>query len=376
MEGARIGRVKELDSMRGLAAIAIVVYHLWLINIGLLGAAVDLFFVLSGYLITTIILANPAGERFLLAFYARRALRIWPIYYLSLFVLVAVNPWTPEPGSLEGLPYFLTFTQNLPFYWSETAPPFITAFRHTWSLAIEEQFYLVWPALLWLVGKKGLPWAAVGLVGCALTTRALNLNAWILATHCDGLAVGALLAGWLDSASHVTTKDFDRSFLLRLGLGSALFWVGAAAASKVLNLAPYPELYRIIQSTRVLSLNLAFFALVGLTVLYAGHPRMRVLRDRRLVYFGQISYGLYLYHHIVFTLWDDYARAHGIANQVGLDLLKAGVSLVIAALSYRYVEQPILALKVFFPYGGARGRADDRVAEMNPIRGAETGLSS
>ena len=167
----KIERVRELDSMRGLAAIAIVVYHLWLIQISVLGAAVDLFFVLSGYLITSILLGHPPSERFLLAFYARRALRIWPIYYLSLLFLVAINPWTPVPGSLDGLPYFLTFTQGLPYYWQDTAPAFITAFRHTWSLAIEEQFYLIWPALLWLVGKKGLPWAAMALICLAVCAR-------------------------------------------------------------------------------------------------------------------------------------------------------------------------------------------------------------
>src|SRR5438045_1329189 len=125
-------RVKELDAIRGLAALVIVFYHLFWIPIGLLGTAVDLFFVLSGYLITSILLGHPPSREFLFAFYARRGLRIWPIYYFSLLILVMINPWVSEPGSLDGLPYSLTFTQFVPYYWSDAAPAFIPAFRHTW----------------------------------------------------------------------------------------------------------------------------------------------------------------------------------------------------------------------------------------------------
>jgi peptidoglycan/LPS O-acetylase OafA/YrhL len=366
-------RVKELDSIRGLASVAIVVYHLWLINIALLGAAVDLFFVLSGYLITSILLSHPPSERFLLAFYARRGLRIWPIYYLSLLALVAINRWTPRPGSLDGLPYFLTFTQNLPCYWSANPPPFIPAFRHSWSLAIEEQFYIVWPALLWLLGRRMLPPAALALIGLSVSMRIFNFNPWVLATHCDGLALGALLAGWLNAPARSDDQNRRSRLLFDLGVGSAMYWVGAAVLAKAGGVEANPALFRVIQSTRVLSLNLVFFALVGMTVIHAGHSAVRLLRDRRVVYLGQISYGLYLYHHIVFILWDDFAAKHGLAGNVGYDLAKVGVSFAIAALSYRYVERPILALKELFPYGQPTARLADRTAGLTTIRGAASG---
>jgi|SRR5208337_344905 len=125
-------RVKELDSIRGLASLAIVIYHLWLSNIGLLGAAVDLFFattrntarnakipgqkarilscmsgccffVLSGFLITLILFTHVMSHHFLVLFYTRRALRIWPMYYLPLSILVLLNPFMPGPGSLKSL---------------------------------------------------------------------------------------------------------------------------------------------------------------------------------------------------------------------------------------------------------------------------------
>ena len=88
---ATMQRVKELDSIRGLAALTIVIYHLWFPAVGVFGLAVDLFFVLSGYLITTIILDNALTEGFLFSFYVRRSLRIWPVYYLTLAAVVLMQ---------------------------------------------------------------------------------------------------------------------------------------------------------------------------------------------------------------------------------------------------------------------------------------------
>jgi peptidoglycan/LPS O-acetylase OafA/YrhL len=343
-------RVKELDSIRGLASLAIVVYHLWLTHIGLLGAAVDLFFVLSGFLITSILLNNPMDHRFLVSFYARRALRIWPIYYLSLLTLVLINPLTAEPGSLDGLPYFATFTQNITYYWSDSAPAFIPAFRHTWSVAIEEQFYLFWPALLWLVGRKGLPLVTVGLIGLAVTTRALEFNRWILATHCDGLALGSLLASWFVSPAQGAPDRDNRSCLLPLGLGAATFWLGGSVALRFAPPAWQAGLQSTMQSFRFFSLNLVFFALVGLIARHAGHPWLRILRHRWLVYLGQISYGTYLYHHIIFMLWDNVAVRWRLENHLGYDLAKVAASFAIAALTWRFVERPLLLLKDRFRY--------------------------
>ena len=341
-------RVKELDSIRGLASLAIVVYHLWLSNIGLLGAAVDLFFVLSGFLITSILLTHVMSHRFLVSFYARRALRIWPIYYLSLMILVLLNPFASGPGSLDGLPYFATFTQNITYYWSDSTPAFIPAFRHTWSVAIEEQFYVFWPALLWVVGRRGITLATMCLIAVAVTTRILQFNSWILITHCDGLALGALLAHWSVPAAQGESRREPR--FLTLGLASGGFWVGGAVA---LRLAPptwQAGLLIPVQSFRLLSLNLAFFAFVGLTTRFSGHPRIGILRHPWLVYLGKISYGLYLYHHIVFMLWDDYAARMGIVNHLGIDVAKIAVSVAIAAISWRFVEQPLMSLKDRFGY--------------------------
>src|SRR4051812_9144594 len=110
-------RVPELDALRAFAAGIVLLFHLRPEGFVFGWTGVDLFFVLSGYLITTIILQHQAAPGFLRNFYVRRGLRIWPLYYLTLFGLVALNPFLPRPQPMAGLPYYLTYTQNVPSYW-------------------------------------------------------------------------------------------------------------------------------------------------------------------------------------------------------------------------------------------------------------------
>ncbi|HKI18261.1 MAG TPA: acyltransferase, partial [Isosphaeraceae bacterium] len=111
-------RVRELDALRGLACLLILVYHLMPHRVPGGWAGVDLFFILSGFLITSIILKSFHERHFLAHFYVRRGLRIWPVYYLTVLLLAAATPILPRPYDLGGLPYLLTYTQNVPLYWS------------------------------------------------------------------------------------------------------------------------------------------------------------------------------------------------------------------------------------------------------------------
>src|SRR5262249_10417329 len=119
-------RVPELDGLRGFAGILVVAHHLWPEVLFFGWAAVDLFFVLSGYLITRIILEN-GGPGFLWTFYARRSLRIWPIYYISILVLLTCTQ--PEPGAV---PFYLLYIQNIPHYWGGHMPVW-HEFVHSWT---------------------------------------------------------------------------------------------------------------------------------------------------------------------------------------------------------------------------------------------------
>jgi peptidoglycan/LPS O-acetylase OafA/YrhL len=364
-------RIKELDSIRGLAALMIVFYHLWFQSIAVLGNAVDLFFVLSGYLITTIILTNALTDRFLISFYLRRGLRIWPIYYLTLLAMVLVWPFLPPCGNLDDLPYYLTFTQEVPRYKPAVGPSFPSAFRHTWTLAIEEQFYLIWPPLLWWLGKRRLPAVALSLVAVGVTSRALNLSAFILPTHCDALALGGLLAGLLaERADSADSWRYHHRRLAAVGLGATVIWVAAMVAPRFLNpIWPGAVPDVVVYIIKPLAVGLMCFSLVGEIVLRAGHTRLRWLRDPRLVYLGTISYGIYLYHHFIFEICKYIEIRSGWESHVLLDLVKLAASVGIAALSWRYVERPILAMKSRFGYSEA---APSRF-EVHDIRAAEAG---
>ena len=113
-------RIPELDGLRGLAALAVLLAHLGEGRWPLVGwgwTAVNLFFVLSGYLITGIVLREGHAPGFWRAFYARRVLRIWPVYFGTIAAILAVGPLVGRPAATAGLPSYLTFTQNVPRYW-------------------------------------------------------------------------------------------------------------------------------------------------------------------------------------------------------------------------------------------------------------------
>jgi peptidoglycan/LPS O-acetylase OafA/YrhL len=123
-------RIAELDGLRGLAAVTVVAYHIFIFRLPWGWAAVDIFFVLSGYLITAIVLKHGQSWAFLPAFYARRGLRIWPIYYLLIMILALRGL-----DDAAALPYYLTYTQQVPCYWGCEMPLWLLM-QHTWTLAL------------------------------------------------------------------------------------------------------------------------------------------------------------------------------------------------------------------------------------------------
>ena len=328
-------RIVELDALRGLAAAAIVAFHLWFPGRPILGTAVDLFFVLSGYLITGIILRRMDDPGFLGHFYFRRALRIWPIYYLSLLALVLIHQVAPGMVPIEGLGYFLTYTQNVPNYWRSPGPHFFSGFQHTWTLALEEQFYILWPIALVALGRRSVVPLALALIAAAIAARAGGVSRWVLLTRCDGLALGGLLAVSLGSTA--PGRVDPRRWLGAVAAGSACYLAVAGRLSATWGVPADLAL-----SLRMFAINALYAGAIGLVVVGSGSRWLLPLRDARLAWLGRLSYGLYLYHYIIVGLVDGVADRNGIAHGLGLDAVKLAASLGAAAASWHFLELPLL----------------------------------
>jgi peptidoglycan/LPS O-acetylase OafA/YrhL len=346
------GRLAELDALRGVAVTMVCGCHLWpnstLFEWGWSG--VDLFFVLSGYLITDIILKNGREPGFLRAFYARRTLRIWPIYYLTLFAVALVAPGLSRSrGWVEtGFVYYLTYTQNVFDHRIPGESLYKSWYGPTWSLALEEQFYLLWPAVVLWIPRRRLPLLIAVWIVVACGARGHGAEPATLHDRGDGLALGGLLAWILSNRAHWQARlgKYRVGFAL-VALTALLLLVMLVVIRGRRDVLAYPPA---LLSLVLLCFDLLYFGAIGLCVCAAGHPALAPLRNRWIVGLGVISYGVYLYHTPVIRVVEEGARRCGIGEHIALDVLKLALSVVAAAISWRFIEQPILALKKRFAY--------------------------
>jgi peptidoglycan/LPS O-acetylase OafA/YrhL len=338
--------IPELQGLRGTAVLAVVVYHChprlvgtWLHYPALWGwAGVNLFFVLSGFLITSILLEAREKEHYFRNFYARRALRIWPVYLLVLIVCYLNAPWfvgQPVFDAFRTAPWwaYLLFLQNL---FHLAIPP---AINQTWSLAIEEQYYLVWAPIVRFVR---LPYAlALLLVAVLMACPLIRLAHphWLTPTHTlihlDGIALGSLIALGLFSI------NLARRSWFWIGLASLL--LGIAAAATIAAGTAFLDL----------ALALAFGGAVLSCIASSGArtPLYAILGRGPLAFYGRISYGLYMIHigvFIYFGWFDLKMDPYGtIGNLVIVAFRLTMATLFASALWYGF-ESQILKLKRYF----------------------------
>ena len=343
-------RIPELDSIRGAAVLIVVVHHLylttgtrvdWVLEHGWM--AVDLFFVLSGYLITTIIITNDNNVEFFRSFYVRRSLRIWPIYYLSILALLLLTlDWSGVPQfQLRSLLHYLTFTQEAPLYWSTEFHSY-PLLGHFWSLAVEEQFYLFWPLLVVVVGRKGIIPAGLGLIALAVAARSAGYHRHLLISRCDSLAAGAILAVLTAYCQERRRKPFLIIGFATAALASLLTFVAYAV---------FVDRSIIHQDSMLMFVTPFLFGLLGIVICLQGHPLLAALRNRVLCYCGTISYGIYVYHWVIYLIFD--RAMPGTSRTLWATTLKLALSLLIAVLSWNFIERPILNLKNRFGYSRA-----------------------
>jgi peptidoglycan/LPS O-acetylase OafA/YrhL len=358
-------RMPELDTIRGIAVLLVVFFHGFGFRYGLHGLSgfpklfvaatlpgwmgVNLFFVLSGFLITGILLDTKTRADYYRRFYVRRALRILPLYYAVLLLLAVLT----RTGLVNRHASWAYLTLSF-FYLSNVTGLFGVASQYTvlWSLAVEEHFYLLWPtAVRWLSGRRV---ATAGVAICILCPilrmfyliRGYEAGAgytWLVA---DGLGLGAVLA--------VLARG-------RWGTRARMWRVAGIlfSASLLMFGAGYP--FGIFLSRRFLgvtlrgtALNLLFAGTIALALLVGTSSWKALVNRPVLQFFGEISYGVYLIHMLVFDLEDGIldrwfpnmreVTGH-FASMVLLFGIAASFTVAIAYLSRWYFEEPFLRLK-------------------------------
>lgn len=342
----------------------------WLLQVAQAGwLGVDLFFVLSGFLITGILSETRAHEHYFRNFLARRFLRIWPLYYLSLVFLLIIFPLVlptvpPQLISMQDKQaWFWLYGANWLFAsengFSQTSGGFF------WSLAVEEQFYIIWPFVVYFLKDRVLMRVSLGLLATSLMSRIVLVNMGVSTgalytmtfTHLDGLAVGSCLAVCMRSAPLVVRLFRWLPFVallaaggllaVRVADGNAFFW-SRHMATLGYTLAA------------ILFGALLVWIISGKNTF--GVDRIFVTRFMRQC--GKLSYALYLVHvpvaGVVFPLCR--RTLEQIEPLVGYDgvyllcmVLSFAVSWIAAELSWRLFENPILSLKRYFSYGTQAG---------------------
>jgi len=323
-----------------------------------------LFFVLSGFLITGLLLrgrdAVIAGEAtrgsVFRAFVIRRALRIAPIYYLVVLI-----GWAAGYGPIADLlPWHLTYTGNIALTYFHKS---LAQATHLWSLCVEEQFYLMWPVVVLFARARAVPWIALGLVMFsfayeahgAIEGRSFEETHLVLQGCMDALGLGALLA----LAGH-GPREQTRRLTERLGFyaalaGAPLFFFAQGFRYQVGLRATDLLAYRIPGD---LGLALMSLALVQLATTDRSSVLKSVLSTPPLQFVGRISYGIYLYHLFLIPI------GRKVAVSFGVDPMPRGammfwtysaISILLATVSWYAIEAPINRQKVRFPYPPSRG---------------------
>jgi peptidoglycan/LPS O-acetylase OafA/YrhL len=364
LSAVRPKRVPELDGLRAFAILPVLLHHCYPFTgtwawMGFFGEAgwmgVDLFFVLSGYLITGI-LADAVGQsHYYQNFIVRRSLRIFPLYYVCL-ILFTLAAWKDGSHWIDtkqwGIGWFVFYLGNIRASWLNQFPP-VFSFVPLWSLQVEEQFYLLYPFIVLCLPRNSL---RRFLIGCAVTAPVIRICLFLFAPgsslarntlmfcRMDGLALGGLVALLVRSPG----RRWLPARLLRngaLAMGAFALTIYTWVWLSNPDTATHP-----LMSTIGFSINAVTFAVLLALIVTAPPPRFAaLLRNPFLVYTGQIAYGLYLLHSpaswiarkLIMLLFGVEVPGHSVIS-VPVTFV---ASYVVAGLSWRYFESPILTLK-------------------------------
>jgi peptidoglycan/LPS O-acetylase OafA/YrhL len=364
--------IKSLDGIRGIAVCLVAAFHFGLFPAGWVG--VQIFFVLSGYLITSILLKEKDAPlpSYLVRFYWRRSLRIFPLYFLFLGIIAATFYVAGEPVAFaRDWPFLATYTTNFArLRDADVGPQFI----HLWSLAVEEQFYLVWPLVVYCLPTLAFKRLVVAILVAAPIARALLYVAlrdhdqeWIgrniyclPISQLDAFASGAAITIWRLHDIRSPSRWFCAALALTGLCGGAVIahqhFAYKAAIKGSFGYAMYllPD-YGFVWGyslLNVLSVTIIVAALQSDLLI------TKVLQFKPIVRMGQISYGVYVYHlPLLLAL-----SMIGLAK-LWLFVTWVAATAIVSELSFRLLETPFLRLKDFFLI--------HRVPQASPIAHSE-----
>ena len=365
-----IQHIPAIDGLRAIAVTAVIFYHLgfaWIPG-GFLG--VDLFFVISGYVITRLLLDSIArsGGLDLRGFYKARARRLLPpmvfmivvtAFYISIWAQDSVKRFlTDTPFSLTGAMNWWLVVKEQDYFEAIGRPPLL---QHTWSLAVESQFYLIWPILLLVIlkrfGKKVIPLAALAIAlfsGTALFLVSLRLDAsssvshvyFGTDTHSIGLFLGAALAvSWIPQNFKSEVSNKAQNFIDFIGV----FGLVGILGSFLLIDESSPTAYKI-----AFPLAAIFGAAIITSIVHPASRFAPILQNRVLLWIGERSYAIYLWHWVVFQITRPRVDIDG--QDWALIALRILVVLALADISLKLVELPIRSGKVEYWFKGMKYR--------------------
>ncbi|MGN6648292.1 MAG: acyltransferase family protein [Cytophaga sp.] len=345
--------ITELDGVRGVAALMVILFHFFhglfkssgfvydkLHKVSIFGqSGVILFFVLSGFLITRILLDTKEDESYFKKFYIRRSLRIFPLYYFALALYFFVLPFL-----LKGIPdchgqgewYFWVYLQNVArtFEWPSCGP------SHFWTLAVEEHFYLFWPLIVYLFNFEKLTKTIVIILIVTIIVRVVMLENrlgifYFTFSQMDSLAIGGLLAIWERKGTLASKTIYFKIALPVLAFLLIAIWYMYSGEGNMF-----------IQVIKPLVLSGFYVSVIGYIINTNGWVQ-NVFKNKILLFTGKISYGLYVYHPFVFLFIYEYLNSKFIIVNF---ITCVGMTYMVSLLSYYLFEKRFINMKSLFSY--------------------------
>ena len=351
----------SLEGFRGIAVMMVLISHfivifhfpqLIFLKFGNLG--VTFFFVLSGFLISEILIRDidnkVSRKKILKNFYVRRVIRIFPIYYLAIILLSIFN----IENIRDIIFWNLSYTYNIGRIWFDSDAHIIS---HFWSLCVEEQFYMIWPLLL-IIFRKNRKILIFSIIIASILTKFLYVNFELInygdfihastPAAMDALAVGALLAELKKNNVNILKKILKLFFIPFLFI--IFYW---------LMLFIYNDTSRFYFIFGKITSSVTAFYLIGWGALNYDNLFTKFTKIKILRYLGKISYGIYVYHWIIYfllikhfdTIWMNIKGSlwkFGYNKWIFTFIIFTGLTIIIATISFYFIEKPLLKLKKRF----------------------------